>query len=73
MSDTSTALRQQLLTTAPQLTVEDAAHYLRTDPATVAHWLENGQLPGYRLPDRWLIAADELADYLQRRRSQSAK
>lgn len=62
MSDTSTAqLRQQLLTNAPQLTVEDAAHYLRTDADTITHLLEERQLPGYRLPDRWLIAADELA------------
>lgn len=52
MSDTSTAqLRQQLLTNAPQL----------TDADTITHLLEERQLPGYRLPDRWLIAADELA------------
>lgn len=60
-----TTLRDQLLVTAvPQLTVEDVAHYLRTDAATVTRWLEARALPGYRLPDRWLISADELADYL---------
>lgn len=65
MSKAGTTLTQLLLTTAPQLTVEDVAHYLRTDAATVTRWLENRRLPGYRLPDRWLIAADELAAHIQ--------
>lgn len=54
------------------LTVEDVAHYLRTDAATVTSWLEAGDLPGYRLPTRWLIAADELADYLRDTRTSSS-
>lgn len=53
----------------PRLTIEDVAHYLRTDAATITHWLETGQLPGYRLPDRWLVMTDELLDYLRTHRS----
>ena len=41
------------------LTVEDVAHYLRTDHAAITSWLESGYVPGYQLPDRWLITADD--------------
>lgn len=51
------------------LTIEDVAHYLRTDHATITTWLESGDLPGYHLPDRWLITADDLQDYLTLRRN----
>lgn len=51
------------------LTIEDVAHYLRTDHTTITGWLENGNLPGYRLPDRWLITADDLQNYLTSRRN----
>lgn len=46
------------------LTVEDVAHYLRTDHTTITGWLDNGDLPGYRLPDRWLIMSDDLHRFL---------
>lgn len=45
-------------------TIEDAAHYLRTDTATITRWFETPQLPGSRHPDRWPISTDELADQL---------
>lgn len=55
------------------LTVEDVAHYLRADHAAITSWLESGDLPGYQLPDRWLITADDLQDYLDGRRNDAHK
>ncbi|WP_114908013.1 helix-turn-helix domain-containing protein [Ornithinimicrobium murale] len=48
-----------LRTDRDQLTVEDVAHYLRVDAHTVTRWLDNADLPGYRLPTRWLIMSDD--------------
>lgn len=56
--------------TKPHLTVEDVSHLLRTDKETIESWLHAGAIPGYRLPDRWLIMADELQDYLTTKHNQ---
>lgn len=55
-----------------QLTAEDVAHYLRTDHTTVTGWLESGHLPGYRLPDRWLVMNTDLQTYLRARQNHPA-
>lgn len=67
-----TRLQHLIDSTTPQLTVEDVSHLLRTDKETVEAWLQAGTLPGYRLPDRWLIMADELHDYLATKHNQTS-
>ena len=44
--------------------VDDVATLLGLNPRTVSNWLKDGQLPGYKLPGRWLILREELRDYL---------
>lgn len=57
-----------LSTDRDQLTVQDVAHELGVDAATVSGWLASGELAGYRLPSRWLIMADDLQAFLTRGR-----
>lgn len=47
-----------------RLTPTEAAAFLRVTESDVTKWLEDGALPGYRLPDRWLIMRDELSEHL---------
>lgn len=63
-------MRNELRFTTEHLSVEDVAHCLRTDYATVLTWLEAGTLPAYRLPgDRWLVLAADLREHLRDNRA----
>lgn len=47
-----------------RLTATETAAFLRVSETDVIRWLEAGALPGYKLPDRWLIMRDELTEHL---------
>ena len=56
------------------LTVADVAERLKVQPLTVRRWLKSGDLAGIQLGDRagWRITEDDLASFLDQRRSGGA-
>lgn len=64
-----TTRRPNLEQLTEQLTTTETAAFLRVTESDVTRWLDAGELPGYRLPDRWLIWRDELAEHLAEHRN----
>lgn len=48
-----------------RLSARDVATVLGVDVRTVVRWLKNGQLPGFRLPNAWMVLREDLRDYLR--------
>lgn len=44
--------------------VDEAAELLGVNPRTISNWLRDNQLPGYKLPGKWLILREELREYM---------
>lgn len=49
----------------PQMNASDVAEALGVTQRTVLSWLKNGQLPGIRLPNKWLVLREDLRQYLK--------
>ncbi len=59
-------------TTTPEvLTLEDAAHFLKLSPDSVARQAEAGQIPGRRVEGSWRFLLSRLEDWLARRDSKA--
>ena len=53
----------------PTLTAARAAEILNIGSRELVKWLNEGTLPGYRLPGRWIVLTSELAAWLRERRN----
>lgn len=62
--ENTTALDRLFRDVPEKLGVEEAAEILGINPRTISNWLRDGQIPGYKLPGKWLILREELREYM---------
>lgn len=51
------------------LTPQEVARMINTTSRTVTRWLNDGDLKGYLIQDRWRIAPDDLAEFIEKSRN----
>lgn len=60
-----------LLDACPELmSAHEVATLLGVTRRTVLTWLKDGHMPGYRLPNEWRVAREELREWLRRAHNQ---